>query len=1161
MVKRKPAVPDPYAGVWAANKHVARPLPPPMRTTDVQKQLNLARADLREGRAEKAIRAATELLAEIDRKLLLPNPKEKLLHALAGSAATLLGLGESGTDRFREAIEAFGRAGELVDERGDLAADFGIALAKSGAHAEAKPRLEAAIDLGEDTPDVRRTLAEVLRDTGQPVGALHAFDLVLARAPYDWQARVARAELAESVGGAPLDIARGWLDAANALLTAGRPVESASAAERARELAPGLTTEAALALASAHIDTGRDTEALAELQSARKSAITTGQLLSTAELFAQLGAFAEAGELIDVVLTAEPGEPEGLILKAQLLMNQGRATDAEPIITRLAVLAPKDPRTHFLRGVAALDAGDPVSAIAALSRADRITPGQPAVLANLGAAHAHTGDLDTALDLLDRALDLAPDDPWTLILRGRTKMDLDRPGEAEEDIRAALALEPDQAEGHALLGELLSRKDDYAEAETEFTLALSLDPGLDWVWPKRGDALAGLGQWTEARTAFETAIGLMPEDVSARTGLVSVLLSAGGVDNLAEAERLVVEAIALDGGAADARALHGEVLRRLDKLDESLAELDRALELLPDYAYAAGTRGEVLLELGRRDEAITELGRSAELGIDPAWVHGQLGQAYLTRYAENGAKTDLDQSLAHLRHAVAVLPDDPDLHVYLGQALQQHDHNDEAFAEFDQAIGLYGPTGDGASPDDLATAHVYRGQTRLLLGDAVGAVADLDEALALGQNQADVRALLADAKHITGDLVGAFRDAETALEDDPANVLALTVRGSVHADRGSAGAAEADLKAALRLDPLNPGTHRELRLLLLSAKRYDESVEILAEVAGEATAHIRLRSEYAQALAAAGDLRLALNVLDDLLWRAPGNPEILRVLGNTLSGAGRYAEAASAYSQGLSLAPGSTTLTLNLAYAKARNDEFDEALATLDQLPPDAVTLVARADIFSDMGQWTDAVTAASEAVHLSGSDVSAHLTLGWALQHGDRADRARSKEVYAEAMRLTAADDPWARKGFANACYLTGDEETARAHYRLVVKMLTETSGHDSYRTGLRGWCLYRLRRYPEAVDCLRRAVDEPDLRTGTLLDLALVHLGLGDFAEAEDALTTAISELAQLAPPRRRGIAAVGIDNFRTAVEHEVADRGKVAEFVARISEALDVERAVSG
>ncbi|QWF84068.1 tetratricopeptide repeat protein [Amycolatopsis sp. CA-230715] len=1156
MVKRKPAVPDPYAGEWATNKHLARPLPPPMRTTDVQKQLNLARADLREGRVAEAAAAAGELLAEIERKLLLPNPKEHLLHALAGAASTLLGLAGSGQDRFQEAIEEFARAGEVVEERGDLAADLGIALAKSGAPDEARPRLETAIDLGEDTPDVRRTLAEVLRDIGRPFDALRAFDLVLERAPYDWRARVARAELAEANGGAPLDVARGWLDAANTLLTAGRPEESAAAAERARELAPALTTDVALALASAHADSGNTAQALAQLHTVRESTATTAQRLSAAELFAQLGAFTEAGELTDAVLAVEPDEPEGLTLRAQLLVNQGRSADAEPIITQLADLAPEDPRTHYLRGVAALDAGDAVTAIAALSRADQIMPGQPAVLANLGAALAHTKHFDTALDLLDQALDLAPDDAWTLILRGRTKMDLERLAEAEADIRAALSFEPDQAEGHALLGELLSRKEDYAEADTEFALALTLDPGLGWVWPKRGEALTGLARWAEARDAFETAIRLAPEDASARTGLVNVLLSANGPDTIGDAERVVVAAIALDGQAADARALHAEILRRQGKLDEALAELDRALELLPDYAYAVGTRGEVLLELGRRDEAITELRRSVELGLDPAWVHGQLGQAHLLNYAENGTKTDLDQSLAHLRQAVTAVPDSPSLHVDLGQALRQQEDNEDALAEFDQALALYAVTTDAVPTSDLATAYACRGETRLALGDAAGAVADLDRAHDLGEDAADIRALSAEAKRLTDDLAGALTDADAALAEDPENVLALTVRGAVHADRGSPEAAEADLRAALRHDPVNADAHRQLRLLLLSAKRYDESVEALADAVGRTTGDVSLLSEYAQALTAAGDVRLALTVLDELLWRAPGNPEVHRLLGDTLSGTGRYAEAVSAYAQGLSLAPGDNTLVLNLAYAQARNDEFDAALATLDRLPPDATTLTARAEVFLEMGRWADAAAAASEAVRLPGHDVSAYLALGWALQHGEHTDQAKSKEAYAQAMRLSPEDDPWPRKGFANACYLTDDEETAHAHYRYVAKMLTDVSAHDPDRNGLRGWCLYRMGRHAEAVDCLRRAVDEPDLRPGILLDLVLAHLGRGDFAAAEDALAAVVTELDRLAPPRRRGIAQVGLDNLRTAAEHDVADRQKAREFVARITEALDAE-----
>lgn len=1134
MVRRKPAGRDPYAGEWAVSSKLppTRNLLPPRHTADLNEQLNRARQDLRDGNTDAAVNSARDILSEVERKLRLPNAKTSLLHALSGAASTVLGIAESNPDHFLDAVEDFTRAGEVVARRGDLTADFGIALANANETERASRWLVSAINLGEDNPDVRRTHAEVLRDLGQHEAALDAFDTLIDRAPYDWQAQAARAELMETTKGNRRSTAEAWLSALSALLAAGRIDGALDAAAKVRSLSPELTTDAELALADALIDDGRATDALNRLAVALDAARTTEQRLSAAELLIKLGEFDRAETVVTAIRAEDPDDVEALILHAQLLLNVSRVDEARRLVDRLGKIAKDDLRTHILAGGLALAADEPFLAIASLSEADRLAPGQPFVLSHLGAAFARAEYLGTAMEFLDQALSLDPDDAWAHLLRGRAFLDLGEVASADADVRAALVREPRNAEAHALLGELLCRASRFAEAKAELETSISLEPEVPWVWTTLGEALAGLGEWAEAQYWYRKTLDRSPRDVMALIGLANALLSAGEADQLGEAERAVTLALEADPANAVGHALLGEVLRRRRKFEAALSQLDKAVELLPEYAYAIGTRGEVLLALKRFSEAIKDMERSVELGVEISWIRGHLVEAYLARYAATAKKRYFNEAVELAEAGLKESPRDPHLLIGMGQALQLQGKHRESVRLLTQAIEGCG------EQSGLAGAHRLRGRAHLGLGDAASAVADFEQALALGGDQPDDRALLATAKRLAGDLPGASEEADAVLAVQPANVPALNARGAAHAQAGRFGDAESDLKRALELAPGNHETHHQLRKLLERVGRQDEAAAILADAIRRTPEDVDLLKEYTQALAAAGDTREALSLLDDLLWRSPGDPDVLRLLGNTLSGAGRHEEAVAAYTRGIELAPGNTTLTMNLSFALSQAGRFEEALAALARLEDTSETLTARADIFADMGLWERAVDAATQAIDLGSPDLSTYLQLGWALQHGEAANPTRSIEVYAHAVEL-APRDPWPRKGLANAYYLTGKPDLATEHYEWVVRALAGISPREAFLNSLRGWCLYRLQRYLEAVDCFQRAVDERQIRAGVLFDLMLAHLGVDEEREAQLTYQAAVTELGNLDQARRFAVATVGLDNLRTAVQHDLADR----------------------
>jgi len=1109
-------------------------------------QLESARAEYREGKISDVERTTVELTEAVQRALRTPQADVATLQALAGSAATVRGLarqivGQESFDMFRDAVAAFELAGSLVDQRGDLAADYGIAVAFGGEPDRAVPLLESAIMLGEDSPDVRRTLAFAYRDNGDVVSAHTVLSQLVERAPFDWQASRALAELTEQVGADPADVAAAWLNAGRALLAADRAAAALDAFTKAAQRNPQPDAAIELLSATALIADGRPDEAFQHLRSVVELA-APAQMVTAAELFTQLGAFDEALAAIDIVLADAPDDLDASMLRAQALIFTGQLDLAAPLVDHLSTAAPDDPRSHLMRGKLAFEAGNFPAAVAALSQSDQLEPGQLPVLADLGVALANDDQLAEALDVLDRVVGLSPDDPWARQTRGRIRLITGDDEAAEADLRASLDLDPGQAEARTVLGELLRLHGANSDALRELDRALDDDPSIGRAYSVRGELLSEYGQWAAAQESFRAALADQDQLGRALAGLVDALLRSGTPDALAQAERAITSALDRDATLVEAHTMLGEIRRQEGSLDDALAHLDKALEYAPDTPDALATRGEVLFAGQRIDEAITAFEQAAAAGFDKGWVAARIGEVQLALFDRTGNATVLDKAVKSLRKARKAAPDDPEVLVALGSAYHLAGRQADALQVLNDAVRLFhGATVPGDA--QLAGALIVRGEVRLAAGAVQDAIDDVRAALELGDDRLDVRALLAEANWNAGAYQEALREAESVLKADATHVAARVVLGASRAALGSVDGGLADLHAAVAAAPTDVFAHRVLGAVLADAGRYDDAVDAMKVAVDRAPHDAELQYEYAAALVAAGDYQIALSALEELIWRSPQDVAIQRLLGTALGRVGRHQEAVSVWERVVTLAgePVAEDIVW-LATELARVDEFDAALAKLDSIPPSGRVLATRSTILADTGHWVEAIESAAAAIALDDANPWAHQTLGWALQHGDATDPERSRSAYAKAVQLSP-DDPWAHKGLANALYLLGDPAAATS-YEWVVEHLARVSPHDSDLNALLGWCLYRLSRHPQAIDCLQRAVEDPDLRVGALFDLMLAHLALGNHEQAQQTYDAATSELRALSEPCRRAVGGIGLDNLDTAVARELSDNSLAHE-----------------
>ena len=133
--------------------------------------------------------------------------------------------------------------------------------------------------------------------------------------------------------------------------------------------------------------------------------------------------------------------------------------------------------------------------------------------------------------------------------------------------------------------------------------------------------------------------------------------------NLAEAEPLYLQALALDPAAVTPLHLLGLIRYQQGRHPEALALIGDALKIEPDFPEALSNHGLVFKALGRLDEALAQLDRA--LAIKPGMVEGWNNRGIILSDMNR-----LDESLASYDQALAIRADFAEAWSNRGLALQ-----------------------------------------------------------------------------------------------------------------------------------------------------------------------------------------------------------------------------------------------------------------------------------------------------------------------------------------------------------------------------------------------------------------------------------------------------------------------------------------------------------
>jgi predicted O-linked N-acetylglucosamine transferase (SPINDLY family) len=167
-------------------------------------------------------------------------------------------------------------------------------------------------------------------------------------------------------------------------------------------------------------------------------------------------------------------------------------------------------------------------------------------------------------------------------------------------------------------------------------------------------ALHRQGRLTEAETLYQDILRSDPHHFDAMHLCGVVALQTR---RTAQGVALVRDAIALNGGVAEAHSNLGNGMRELRRYDEALASFDRAIALKPDDAQAHRDRAMALQNLGRHAEALASLGEAVALKPDLEFVHGMLTHTKMLMCDWRGLDCDVNALVERIeRGETAAMP-------------------------------------------------------------------------------------------------------------------------------------------------------------------------------------------------------------------------------------------------------------------------------------------------------------------------------------------------------------------------------------------------------------------------------------------------------------------------------------------------------------------------
>lgn len=339
-------------------------------------------------------------------------------------------------------------------------------------------------------------------------------------------------------------------------------------------------------------------------------------------------------------------------------------------------------RHHFgslgMLGVTYLSESKYKEALIPLQAAVTMHTASVEIFALLGQTYAHLNRYPEANQSFATAFKLNPQDAATLSGWADVMARQHKHASAIVLYERALSLDPTEGFTHYALANEEKALQHYGEAIAEYQRATKLKP-TDWGFRLLGEAQATINRYQDAAAAYSQAAKLKPEEASSFWQLGNVQME---LKCYTDAAANFSQALKLDGNSVDALVGRAHLSLATGSPPE-VAEVDtlRAIQLKPDSVVARAGHGDVLLRLHRDQEAIAEYQKAQKESPDWPGTYDGLGDTY----RDQGQYAQASEAY---RHALKLYAYDAPAHSGLGSTLSAEGDSEGAIREFKIALDL-----------------------------------------------------------------------------------------------------------------------------------------------------------------------------------------------------------------------------------------------------------------------------------------------------------------------------------------------------------------------------------------------------------------------------------------------------------------------------------------
>ena len=524
----------------------------------------------------------------------------------------------------------------------------------------------------------------------------------------------------------------------------------------------------------------------------------------------------EARSILERFLAVLPDDPRATFHYARIEANTGNLTTAIQYYEKTLALIDSDEThldmelaredlldTHRFLGDAYYQQENHEQARTSYQRTIELDPRLERYFFNQGRSAFDAEQYDLAIEPFSKFLLIYPEDIEATDLLGRSHEALGDTENAQRLYARTLELDPNHTDVLMRSAKIYMGKNDLQSALTMLTRLIEIEPTSVEAYYLSGILYLELGRSEEALEAFLATIGLDVNRLDAHYQIAALYEEQGDIDNIIKRYEIIIK---LDSSQADPFFRLGALyLRRGDK-DNVIRVYEPGLEIEPDHPHAQYNLGIIFEERNEIQKAVKhfELANRYDDGnFDWHFRYARL----LDRYAETleDYHTYAAMAVEEYNKTVDLKDDYAPAYLYRGLITRRYKQIGETLyrygqivEDFKRAIAL-----EPNNPD----AHYYLGMTYVDLDQRKEAKEMLLKTLQFKKQYKAVDLQLGLIAEGEGDYAKAITHFEKELEIDPESVRAYQRLGDLYSSYSTEfGRAKATLEKALELQPNHVST-------------------------------------------------------------------------------------------------------------------------------------------------------------------------------------------------------------------------------------------------------------------------------------------------------------------------------------------------------------------